>query len=215
MLAPGNTGGGVFALAFGCLGVAALFFTGPLVQPGGFGFSRWLSGFMDVVSIPALIPLILYLLFVEMTLLSPGSDHAGFALMWLVPLSAFRAMQWISVPSPATLVLVPVLWSALALGMPAMLALARKCADADSADGNPSKKTSLIVLLVAAMVILPFAAATSWWAFFTNLPVLGAGLLALTCAPALVSLCVSFGRLLKGKGTEEPDFLPGDLAAGE
>jgi len=165
----------VWALIFGSAAVVAQFFSGPLVAPGEFGLDRWISGFVDVVSIPVLVPLVLYLLFVEMGLVSGRADHAGFALLWLVPLSAYRAIQWVSPQSPVMLVLVPVLWSAIAVGMVGMFELARR------------SRWYLAAPLAICMAALPFAAATSWWAFFSHRPELGYTLLVASVTPALVS----------------------------
>jgi len=164
----------VWALIFGSVAVVAQYFAGPLVDPGGFGLDRWTAGFVDVVGVPVLVPLVLYLLFVEMGLVSRRVDHAGFVLLWLIPLSAYRAIQWISPRSPVTLILVPVLWSAIAVGMAGMFEVARK------------SRWHLAVPLAVCMAALPFAAATSWWAFFSHRPGLGLALLVASVVPALV-----------------------------
>jgi len=193
LLVVGSGGGGIWPLLFGSLLVIIQFFVGPLVDPGGFGFYRWLSGFVDVVSMPVLVPLVLYLLFVEMRLISPKSDYVSFVLLWLIPLSAFRAMNWLSPPSPVMLVLVPVLWASLAVGMPTLIARARRYS-----------QWYYIALTALCIAALPFAAATSWWAFFSHRPTLGFVFLSLTILPALISVLWAFISLASARGRAVP-----------
>jgi len=193
LLAVGSRGGGIWALIFGSAVVIAQFFVGPLVEPGCFGFDRWLSGFVDIVSVPVLAPLILYLLFVEMNLLSPKTDYAGFVLLWLIPLSAFRATAWLSPASLVMLVVVPLLWVSLAVGIPALFAYARK---------RGSWYGMAPALL--CMAVLPFSAATSWWAFFIHETLLGFLLLAISAAPALASTALSIARLVAARDRATP-----------
>jgi|GEM_PF-585880 len=188
VLAIGNGTGGIWALIFGSVAVIIQFFAGPLVDPGAFGFYRWLSGFVDIVSIPVLAPLVLYLLFVEMQVISPKTDYIGFTLLWLVPMSAFRVTTWISPPSLVMLVLVPVLWTALAVGIPALFVCARKRRDWYS-----------MAPFVLCMAILPFSAATSWWAFFSHRPLTGLLFLLVSVAPALVALVSAFVVIVKAR----------------
>jgi len=210
-IAAGRGGGGVWPLILGSAAVIAQFFAGPLVYPGGFGFSRWASGFVDVVSVPALAPLVLYLLFVEMGFVSPKEDCAGFALLWLFPLSGFRAAGWISPPSPVMLVLVPALWSAIALGIPAMAARAKKCESRLAA--------APLALCIAA---LPFAAATSWWAFYSHLYLAGFLLFLASAAPALASTAAALSSMamarkhaLAGSGEAGFSGAPAEVGAEE
>jgi len=184
MLAAGS-GGGIWALIFGGAVVLVQFFVGPLVAPGCFGFDRWLSGFVDIVSVPVLVPLVLYLLFVEMKLISPKTDYAGFVLLWLIPLAAFRTLGWISPPSLVMLVVVPLLWTSLAVGIPALFAHARK-----------REHWHGMIPAVLCMAVLPFSAATSWWAFFIHETLMGFLFLVISAVPALVSTVLSFRRLV-------------------
>jgi len=205
-VAVGSAGGSAWALVFGSVLVAVQFFVGPLVDPGYFGFYRWLSSFVDVVSAPVLVPLVLYLLFVEMGLVSAKTDYASFALLWLVPLSAFRAAQWLSPPSPVMLVIVPMLWASLALGIPAMVGVAKK-------------HRCWYVIAPAAMCIaaLPFAAATSWWAFFSHRTAIGFLFLAISVFPSLVSSAIPLFLMVMGRRPEAAEsVLPEeDLEDGE
>jgi hypothetical protein len=49
--------GGVTALLLGSITALVQFSLGSLVNPGGFGFSRWLGGLVDIVVAPAVLPL--------------------------------------------------------------------------------------------------------------------------------------------------------------
>jgi len=198
LLAAGSGVGGIWALVFGSAAVILQFFAGPLVDPGAFGFYRWLSGFVDIVSIPVLAPVVLYLLFVEMQVVSPKTDHVGFTLLWLVPLAAFRVTAWISPPSPVMLVLVPVLWVALAVGIPALFACARK-----------RREWYSMAPFLLCMAILPFSAATSWWAFFSHRTLMGVFFLLASVAPALVSVVLSTIRAMAAEG-ETPAAITAD-----
>ncbi|MCL2608899.1 MAG: hypothetical protein FWD94_03220 [Treponema sp.] len=190
---------GVLAFVCGILAVVVQLFVGSLVPAEGFGVSRWLSAFVDVVSLPVLVPLVLYLLFVEMRLVSPSADYSSFVLLWLVPLSLFRLGTWIFPSVPLMLVLPPVLWSSLALGIPRIFASMLR-----------SGEWRQVVPRAAAIAVLPFAAATSWWAFFSHRPVLGGLCLAATCLPALAAVGLAALPVLKGMTTDkaepEPDF---------
>ncbi|MDR0386644.1 MAG: hypothetical protein LBH57_01275, partial [Treponema sp.] len=112
---------GLWALFLGSVFALVRFITGPWISPGTFGFSRWLSSLVDIVSLPALIPFLFFVLF---TVFRTGpsrenrEDPAGFALIWLIPEGVFRSLNRNGSHDPAFLVLVPVLWTALALGIP-------------------------------------------------------------------------------------------------
>jgi len=194
VLAAGSGTGGIWAIIFGSAAVILRFFAGPLVDPEAFGFYRWLSAFVDIVSIPVLAPIVLYLLFVEMQVIPQKTDYIGFTLLWLVPMSAFRVTHWISPPSPIMLVLVPVLWTALAVGIPALFACARR------RDGWVG-----MAPFVLCMAILPFSAATSWWAFFSHQPLTGLVFLGISVTPALVALASAVLALVRAGNRVLPD----------
>ena len=116
--AADSAGGGVWALLAGSIVALLGFFLGSLVEPGGFGFSRWLSGFVDIVALPALAPLLVYLLFVLLKIVSGTAGFANFAMLWLIPCGAIRALSWSAQNDPILLILVPLLWTSIALGIP-------------------------------------------------------------------------------------------------
>jgi hypothetical protein len=176
-LGAGEGGAGsVLALLLGSLAAILQFFIGSLVDPGGFGLSRWVSGFVDIVAIPALVPILVCLLFTALRLLSGTPDFANFALLWLIPAGALRSISWSSLGDPVLLVLVPLLWTAIALGLPFFLA------------SFAYPRPPIIVLSILAMAVLLVLAAASYWAFFSQKNLLGFCLLAAVLTPAVVSI---------------------------
>jgi hypothetical protein len=172
---PINGKNSIWALPLGGVAVAIQYFTGPLLTPGAFGFSRWISGFVDIVSLPVLIPLIICAALVMLKRFSSTVDYAGFTLMWLVPLAAIRSMS--NLPSLLPLVIVPLLWTTQALGIPFFIACILK-----------KPRPYIIAFLVFGIVALPIIATSSWWAFFVNRPSLGFLLFGAGLGPALISM---------------------------
>jgi hypothetical protein len=169
--------GGVLALLLGSVVAIFRFFFGSLVSPGGFGFSRWSSGFVDIVSLPVLVPLIVCLLFILLRLLSGTPDFVNFTLLWFIPAAALRALSWSSQNDPILLVLVPLLWTAIALGIPFFIDLI-------------SAHRHILVIIPASLAILaiPVLAATVYWAFFSQKNLLGFLLFFITLAPLIASI---------------------------
>jgi hypothetical protein len=172
-----SSAGGVWALLLGSAAALLQLFSGALVEAEGFGFSRWLSGCVDLVVLPVLIPLLACLLMTGLRLISGPLDFTGFALLWIIPMGAVRALSWSSRGDPILLVLTPLLWSCIAGGLPFLGAAA--------AGGRLPARISAAL----AALILPFLAAAVYWAFFRQELNLGFPLLALTLAPLSAS-CV-------------------------
>jgi hypothetical protein len=177
-ISPEESGyGGIWALLLGSITALFQFFFGAFVAPGGFGFSRWLSGFVDLVSAPVLLPLLVCLLMVLFRLIPGNVDFTGFALLWIIPMGALRAVNWGAKGDPVLLVLVPLLWTAIAGGLPFL--------------GGLILRFSWPVRIPAALALLtlPPLAAVVYWAFFRQELGRGFPLLALSLAPLLAS-CV-------------------------
>jgi len=179
-----HTPGGVLALFGGSIAVLVQFLAGPLVDPGGFGLSRWVSGVVDVVALPAIVPIIVYTLLVCLKITGEGVDFAGFTLLWLIPNSILQALSisWGAQTNPLFLVLIPILYTAIAVGISFFIEL--------MASGNPLA----IVLSSLAILAIPLAAATSYWAFFSHQALLGFLTLFAAAAPMLVATVLSFLR---------------------
>lgn len=171
--------GGVWALLLGSVTAIFQFFLGALVYPGGFGFSRWVSGFVDIVSLPVLIPLVVYLLFIVFRVFAGTADFTNFTLLWLIPGGALRAVSWSALSDPILLVLVPLLWTASAIGIPFFINIIT--------GGRPP----VVVFASLAILAIPVLAATDYWAFFSQKTGLGFLLLFVTLLPAGVSIVSS------------------------
>jgi len=183
-LAGSNTAaGGVWALLAGSIVALGQFFFGSLVDPGGFGVSRWWSGFIDIVSLPALAPLLIYFLLASFRIISGIADFANFALLWLIPVGAIRAVSWSSQSDPVLLVLVPLLWTAIAVGIPFFINIIQ------------NGKIYVIIPASLGILVIPVAAAFSYWAFFSQKSSLGFLFLLAAAVPMLVSMVLSFFQI--------------------
>jgi hypothetical protein len=181
--AAAEGGGGVWALLLGSVTAIVQFFWGGLVTPGGFGLSRWMSGFVDIVSLPVLIPFLVYLLLLLLGVFSGNAGFSTFALLWLIPVAALRAVSWSALGAPLLLLLAPLLWTALATGIPFFI-------------GCIMGNCVWYVVIPAALGILalPLAAATAWWAFFSQRTLLALVLLAASLVPMTVSIVLDCMR---------------------
>jgi len=161
LVGGGGSSGSVWALILGSLTAIIHFLLGYIFTPGGFGFSRWLFGFFEIVSMPVLLPFIAYFVMYMFGGFS-DADFANFTLLWLIPVGAFRSSSWSSMDDPILLVMTPMLWTALAVGISFLINWMVN-----------SYNVFFSVLAVLCMIILPAAAATAYWAFFSQQPLLG------------------------------------------
>jgi hypothetical protein len=168
--------GGVWAVILGSLTAILQFFLGYSISPGGFGFSRWLFGFVDLVSLPVLIPFAVYLVLFLFRGFSGGADFANFALLWLIPVAALRAIGWGATNDTILLVAVPLLWTALAVGIPFFINLL---------SNNFNALTALVSIL--CILILPILAAAVYWAFFSQHILIGFILMFVINIPVVIS----------------------------
>jgi hypothetical protein len=174
----GDSGHGkVWALPLGSVAAIFQFFYGAFIKPGGFGFSRWLSGCVDLVAVPVLLPLLVCLAMIVFGKIAGTVDFTGFTLLWIIPMGALRAVNWGARGDPILLVLIPLLWTAIAGGIPWL--------------GNVVLRGSWPARILAglAATALPPLAVTVYWLFFRQEHRLGFSLLALSLVPLIVS-CV-------------------------
>ncbi|GHT67215.1 hypothetical protein FACS1894110_12290 [Spirochaetia bacterium] len=175
--ASGAGSGGVWALLLGSIVALTQFFLGSFVNAGGFGLSRWVSGCIDIVTLPAVLPLLVYLLLIGLRLITGTPDFTNFALLWLIPGGALRAVSWSAQSDPILLVLVPLLWTAIVVGLPFFV-------------GPILDSPPLWLLIPSALgaLVLPLLAATVYWAFFSQRTILGFLLLFVIIIPLVVSM---------------------------
>jgi len=176
--------GGVWALLLGSITAIIQFFLGDLVSPGGFGFSRILFGFIDIVSLPVLVPLLLYLLMFILRGFSGDVDFASFALLWMIPVAALRTISWSAAGDPILLVTVPLLWTAIACGIGFFINW--------MAGGFRWWKA---VVSFPCIILLPLIAAGSYWAFFSQQTLYGFLLLFAANIPLGLSLGFDISRM--------------------
>jgi hypothetical protein len=170
-------GSGVWALLLGSITAIIQFFLGYFVSPGGFGFSRMLFGFIDIVSLPVITPLLVYLAILFFKGFSGDIDFANFALLWLIPVGALRALSWSSTNDPILLIMAPLLWTALAVGIPFFINMMLN-----------NFRWYVTAFSILCMILLPLLACLTYWAFFSQQTLLGFGILLVTHVPMGLSL---------------------------
>jgi len=171
LVGAGSTSGSVWALLLGSITAIIQYLLGYIFSPGGFGFSRWLFGFFEIVSMPVLIPFIAYFVMYMFGGFS-DADFANFTLLWLIPVGALRALSWSSMNDPILLVMTPLLWTAIAVGISYLIIWMTN-----------SYNPFISVLAILCMILLPLAASTAYWAFFSQQTLLGFLLLLVAHVP--------------------------------
>jgi hypothetical protein len=168
-----KSSGGILALILGSIVALVFFFLGSFVEPGGLGLSRWFSGFIDMVSVPAVLPLMAYLLLLPLGL---SNNFANFALLWLIPDVILRMVGWRDQQEPMLLVLVPLLRTAIVVGIASFMRIMM------------SERLGAVISAIFGIVALPLLAATSYWAFFSQNNLMGFVLLFITIIPMVFSI---------------------------
>jgi len=177
IIGKGGSSGGVWALILGSIYAIVQFFLGNIISPGGFGFSRLLFGFVDLVCVPVLVPLLVYFFIFLFRGFSGDADFGGFALLWLIPAGALRALSWSAFNDPILLVAVPLLWTAIAAGISYFI------------DWIISTRYIILKIVFAFCILIPPAAASvSYWVLFHQQTLLGYGLLIFANIPFILSL---------------------------
>jgi hypothetical protein len=182
-----ESAGGIWALILGSVAAFIQFYLGVFINPGAFGLSRWFSACIDIVALPALLPLLAGALLSRLRILKwsapSGPNYANFALLWLIPVSAIRGVSGGAQNGPSLPVVTLVLWTAIVVGIPAFIKII-----------FTGQFMWRHIPAAIAMTALPFLAATAYWAFFSQKTGLGFLLLALTLIPAFLSVTVSYYR---------------------
>ena len=179
-----NGGSGVWALILGSITAIIQFFLGYLINPGGFGFSRFLFGFIDIAGIPVLIPILVYLIILIFHRFSGNIDFANFALLWLIPVGALRAINWGPTNDPILLIMTPLLWTSLAVGISFFINLMIK-----------KFRWYTAAVSILCILIMPVLACVTYWAFFSQQTMMGLGLLIAVHIPLVLSLLFDIKKL--------------------
>jgi hypothetical protein len=151
----------------------------PIINTAGFGFSLWLFALINIVLIPAVLP---FLFFVPLTLsglFKNEADPAKFALFALIPAGIVRAIGWSAQHDALYLILVPLLWTMLALGISFLARLAGK------------SSFPLIISLLLAILLMPLIAAAGFWAFYRQMVPAGFVFLAVLSIPSVIALAAA------------------------
>ena len=179
--------GGIWALILGTIVAFVRFFLGALVDPGGFGLTRWISACIDVVALPAAIPYVVCLIFALFRLIPSQANFTNFAFLWLIPVAAVRALGWSSQSNPILLMATPVLWTAIVMGMGLLIRLVQ------------TDWGWIAIPAILGAIAIPLAAATSYWALFVQRTILGLSLLALCLVPTVISIVISVISFVAGR----------------
>jgi hypothetical protein len=172
--------GGIWALVLGSILAIVHYLASPLITSGEFGLLQWTKGFVDVVVFPSLIALLVCLLFKLLRFFSAAINITNFLLLWSIPFGIFQMMTYSNQAEPLYLVIVPLLWIALAVGFGFLITII------------PIVRRMIAVLCIAGAVFLPFIAATAYWALFCQNYALGYSLFGVTLLPMLVHTGILF-----------------------
>jgi hypothetical protein len=178
----GNGAGVLWAFLLGTLVSIIHYSAGSFIAPKGFGLSRWLYALVDVIFLPAALPFLAALILTLCRSSKAGCDLRIFALVWLIPEGVFRSIQAGSRANPLFLILVPLLWTAVAAGLPLFIDLSR------------GRYRILVIPCALGAGVLPLAAASCFWAFFGQRAILGALILAAALVPAVISTVIAASR---------------------
>jgi hypothetical protein len=176
----GGNSGGVLALVLGSVVSVLHYLFCPPINTAGFGLSLGLYALVNVVLIPVVLPFVVFVLLAVPGFFKGGADPAKFVLFWLVPAGITGAIGWSARHNPLYLILVPLLWTALALGIAFFARLVQK------------KFFPRIIPLLPVMLLMPLIAAGSFWAFYRQTPTAGFILLAVLSIPSVIALAKCF-----------------------
>ena len=174
---------GVWALLLGSIVGILQFFLGYFTSPEGFDLSRFIFGFVDIVSVPVLVPIFLYLIILIFKRFSCDIDFAGFSLLWLIPVGALRALSWSSTNDPILLVMAPLMWTALAVGISFFIQMMIQ-----------NFRWYIAIISILGILLLPLLGSATYWAFFSQQRLWGFILLAVTHIPVVLSIILDIRR---------------------
>jgi len=170
------TAGSIWALVLGSITAIVQFFLGDFIIAGGFGLNRWLHGFIDLICVQTLLPFLVYIVLLVFRRFKGDIDFASFTLLWLIPTGCIRAVSWSGLNNPVLLIFVPLLWTALAVGISFLINWMIK-----------ERKWYKFVISVPCILIMPFITSAAYWALFSQNTILGFGLLFAAHVPLILS----------------------------
>jgi hypothetical protein len=176
-ISPGKNGMVGWALLLGCAAVLIRYLSGPFITPAGFGLSCWLGAFIDMVSLPVLVPIVVCVLLAALRVFPSDVDIGGFTFLWLIPLTFYYSVDRSLPYSPLMLVLVPLFWTTQTLGVSFFIDCILRY-----------RRWFVIIPSILSALALPLIASSAWWAFYSQLPQVGCLFLFVSIIPALVSL---------------------------
>jgi hypothetical protein len=177
--------GGIWAIVLGSILAVVHYAVSPIIISGEFGLLQWIIGFLNVIIFPSISALGICLLFKFLRIFSATVTITNFLLLWSIPFGIFQMMIYSSQADPLYLVIVPLIWIALAVGFDFFITMV------------PLVKRWIAVFCIVGAVCLPFAAATAYWALFCQNTVLGYLLLPAVLLPMLIHTGMLFVKALK------------------
>ncbi|MDR2447926.1 MAG: hypothetical protein LBD58_11690 [Treponema sp.] len=182
---------GALAVILGSVVAILQFFFGNLIAGGAFGKERWIGVFVDMVALPALLPPLVYALFLLLRIAKDPTGFGSFSLLWLAPSGILRTVQWGVENDPAKLLLIPVLWTSIVACVSSFINLSLR-----------KKTLATAVWLMAGIVIAPLAT-TAYWAFFSQIRLARWAVLAGTLALLVCAVVISWLFPAKKSGGRE------------
>ncbi|MDR0719942.1 MAG: hypothetical protein LBF78_09925 [Treponema sp.] len=174
----GNSGG-VPAFVLGSIVSVLHYLFYPPINTAGFGLSLWFFSLINLVLIPATLPFLFFVLLAVPGFFKDKADPAKFVLFALIPAGIVRAIEWSAQNDPLYLVLVPLLWTMLALGISFFARLVRE------------SFFPRVIPLLLVILLMPLAAAAGFWAFYGQMFTAGLILLAVLAVPSVIALAAA------------------------
>jgi hypothetical protein len=178
-LVPGEKSGAalLWAVVLGTLAALVHYFAGYIIKGSGFALSRWFFALTDIIIVPAVLPFLAWGILVLFRRFDGEAEPAQFALLWLIPESIACSIKWSVQRNPVFLVLAPLLWTAVALGIALFIRIIRE-----------RYSFWIIIPAVLGIAAVPFLAASSFWAFYVQRTLPGLLLLLVTVLPSMIAL---------------------------
>jgi hypothetical protein len=174
----GNSGG-ILAFVLGSIVSVLHYLFYPHINTAGFGLSLWFFTLINIVLIPVALPFLLFILLTVPGFFKDKADPAKFVFFALIPAGIIRAIGWSVQNDPLYLVLVPLLWTMLALGISFFVRLVRE------------SFFPWIIPLLFVILLMPLTAATIFWTFYGQMFTAGFILLAVLAVPSIVALAAA------------------------